>query len=79
MTVKQPHPVELCPGDGHAVVVFWVITAAGESLLCQEDQVILREPTTTVHLCLVLHIQGLTQLRPQNFVWNNEGYPALGG
>lgn len=72
-----PHPVELGPGYGHVAVILWVIAAACKSLLCQEDQVILGQATPTVHLRLVLHIEGLTQLGPQHLVWHNEGHPAL--
>lgn len=38
---RVPHPVELGPGHGHAVVVLEVAVAAVEQLLCQEHQVLL--------------------------------------
>lgn len=72
-----PHPVELGPRYGHVAVVLRVVAAACKSFLCQEDQVILWQATSAVHLCFVLHIKGLAQLGPQHLVWHDEWHPAL--
>lgn len=71
------HSVKLRPGYGHVTIVLRVVAAACKSLLCQEDQVVLWQATTTVHFRLVLHIEGLTQLGPQYLVRHNKWYPAL--
>jgi len=71
------HPVELGPRDGHVAGVLGVVAAARERFLCQEDHVVLRQATPTVHLRLVLHIKGVTQLGPQHLVWHGERHPAL--
>lgn len=77
MERSWPHPVELGPGYGHVSGVLRVVAAVSESFLCQEDHVVLRQATPTVHLCLVLRIKGVTQLGPQHLVWHNKWHSAL--
>lgn len=72
-------PVELRPGHGHAAVVVRVVARAAEGLLGQEDQVLLGEAPVALHLGLVLHVDGVAQLRPQHLVWYQEGHPTLCG
>ena len=77
LKTSWPHPVKLGPWYGHVAVVLRVVAAACKTLLCQEDQVIIWQATAAMHFCLVLHIESLTQLGPQNLVWHNEWHPAL--
>lgn len=77
LKVQNTDPVELRPGHGHAAVVVRVVAGAAEGLLGQEDQVLLREAPVALHLGLVLHVDGVTQLRPKHLVWYQEGHPTL--
>lgn len=72
-------PVKLRPGHGHAAVVVGVVAGAAESLLGQEDQVLLRQAPVALHLGLVLHVDGVAQLRPQHLVRHEERHPSLPG
>lgn len=73
------HPVELGPGHGHAVVVLEVVAAAVEQFLCQEHEVLLGQAPVALHLSLELHVERLTQLRPQHLVRHGKWHPALRG
>lgn len=70
-------PVELRPGHGHVAVVIGVVAGAAEGLLGQEHQVLLRQASVALHLSLVLHVDGVAQLRPQHLVWYEERHAAL--
>lgn len=72
-------PVKLRPGHGHAAVVVRVVAGAAESLLGQEDQVLLGQAPVALHLGLVLHVDGVAQLRPQHLVRHEERHPSLSG
>ena len=74
-----PHPVELGPGHGHAVVVLEVAAAAVEQLLRQEHQVLLGQAPVALHLGLEFHVERLAQLGPQDFVGHRKRNPALSG
>ena len=76
---RVPHPVELGPGHGHAVVVLEVAAAAVEQLLCQEHQVLLGQAPVALHLGLEFHVERLAQLRPQDFIGHRKRNPALRG
>lgn len=71
------YSVKLGPGHGHAPVILRAGAGAAESLLSEEDQVLLRQASVRLHLCLVLHIESLAQLRPHHFIRNEKGDPAL--
>lgn len=71
------NPVKLRPGHSHVAVVVRVVARAAEGLLSQEDQVLLRKASVTLHLSLVLHVDGITQLRPEHFIWHKERHPSL--
>lgn len=72
-----PYSVKLGPGHGHAPVILRVGARAAEGLLSKEDQVLLRQASVRLHLCLVLHIESIAQLWPHDFVRNEERDPAL--
>lgn len=71
------NPVKLWPGHSHAPVVIRVVAGAAEGFLSQKYQVLLRQTSITLHLCLVLHVDDLTQLRPKHLIWHEERHPAL--
>lgn len=70
-------PVKLRPSHRHAAVVVGVVAGAAEGLLSQEDQVLLGQASVTLHLGLVLHVDGITQLRPKHLIWHEERHPSL--
>lgn len=74
---RVPHPVELGPGHGHAIIVFEVAGAAVEQFLGQEHEVLLGQAPVALHFGLEFHVERLTQLRPQHFVGHSEWHPAL--
>lgn len=74
-----PHPVELGPGHGHAVVVLEVAATAVEELLRQEHEVLLGQAPVALHFGLEFHVERLAQLRPQDFVRHCKRHPALVG
>lgn len=71
------NPVELGPGHSHVAVVVGVVARAAEGLLSQEDEVLLRQASVTLHLSLVLHVDGIAQLRPKHFIWHKKRHPSL--
>lgn len=70
-------PVELRPGHGHVAVVVGVVAGAAERLLSQEDQVLLGQAPAALHLRLVLHVDGVAQLRPEHVIRHEERHPSL--
>ena len=70
-------PVELRPGHRHVAVVVGVVAGNAEGLLSQEDQVLLGQASGALHLGLVLHVDGVAQLRPEHFIWHEERHPSL--
>lgn len=70
-------PVKLGPGHSHGAVVIGVVAGAAESFLSQKHQVLLRQASVALHLCLVFHVDGVAQLRPEHLVWNEERHPTL--
>lgn len=71
------YSVKLGPGHGHAPVILRAGAGAAEGLLSEEDQVLLRQASVRLDLCLVLHIESLTQLWPHHFIRNEERDSAL--
>lgn len=71
------YPIKLRPGHCHAAVVLGAAAGAAEGFLSQEDQVLVRQASVTLHFSLVFHVDGFTQLRPQHLIWHEERHPSL--
>lgn len=45
--------------------------------MSQEHQVLLGQASVTLHLGLVLHVDGVAELRPEHLIWHEERHPSL--
>lgn len=70
-------PVKLWPRHSHVSVVFGVVAGAAKSLLGQKHQVLFRQASVALHLGLVFHVDGVTQLRPKHLIWYEERHSTL--
>lgn len=77
ITESGADPVKLRPGHSHVTVVFRVVAGAAKSLLSQKHQVLFRQASVALHLSLVFHVDGITQLRPKHLIWYEERHPTL--